>query len=125
MADPSNVFAIDDAKFITGLNVDIVVANGRQLLEAVEKYYTIETAVLSSMPQETVARTIAIIILSGKTGSFYSFMAELERQVVTEVVRQTTVPSHKLAKFLGFSNGGAFRAYLCRKKIKISELRNP
>lgn len=39
MGDPSNVFAIDDVKFMTGYNVDIVVANESAILEAMANNY--------------------------------------------------------------------------------------
>jgi type IV pilus assembly protein PilB len=39
MSDPSNIFAIDDIKFITGYNVEVVVASEQAIKEAIEKYY--------------------------------------------------------------------------------------
>ncbi len=39
MADPSNIFAIDDIKFLTGYNVEVVVASETQITRAIEKYY--------------------------------------------------------------------------------------
>jgi len=39
MADPTNVFAMDDIKFMTGYNVEPVVASESSLDEAIEKYY--------------------------------------------------------------------------------------
>src|SRR5206468_3527396 len=39
MADPTNVFAMDDIKFMTGYNVEPVVASESSLEEAIEKYY--------------------------------------------------------------------------------------
>ncbi|MER3428589.1 MAG: type IV-A pilus assembly ATPase PilB [Pyrinomonas sp.] len=39
MADPTNVFAMDDVKFMTGLNVEPVVVSEASLQEAIEKYY--------------------------------------------------------------------------------------
>ena len=39
MADPTNVFAMDDIKFMTGYNVEPVVASEISLDEALEKYY--------------------------------------------------------------------------------------
>jgi len=38
-ADPTNVFAMDDIKFMTGFNVEPVVASEASILEAIEKYY--------------------------------------------------------------------------------------
>jgi type IV pilus assembly protein PilB len=39
MADPTNVFAMDDIKFMTGLKVEPVVASENAILEAIEKSY--------------------------------------------------------------------------------------
>ncbi len=39
MADPTNVFAMDDIKFMTGYNVEPVVASETSLEEATERYY--------------------------------------------------------------------------------------
>lgn len=39
MADPSNVFAVDDIKFLTGYDIDIVVAAEQAIKEAIAKYY--------------------------------------------------------------------------------------
>ncbi len=38
-ADPTNVFAMDDIKFMTGFNVEPVVATEASIMEALEKYY--------------------------------------------------------------------------------------
>jgi type IV pilus assembly protein PilB len=39
MADPTNVFAMDDIKFMTGYNVEPVVASEIAIRESIEKYY--------------------------------------------------------------------------------------
>ncbi len=39
MTDPSNIFAIDDIKFLTGYNVEVVVSSETAIREAIEKYY--------------------------------------------------------------------------------------
>ncbi|MBI3046978.1 MAG: type IV-A pilus assembly ATPase PilB [Acidobacteria bacterium] len=39
MTDPTNVFAMDDIRFMTGYNVEPVVASEIAVLEALEKYY--------------------------------------------------------------------------------------
>jgi type IV pilus assembly protein PilB len=38
-SDPSNIFAIDDVKFLTGYNVEVVVAAEEAIRRAIEKYY--------------------------------------------------------------------------------------
>ena len=40
MADPSNIYAIDDLKFVTSYNIDVVVASETAIADALEKYYT-------------------------------------------------------------------------------------
>jgi type IV pilus assembly protein PilB len=40
MSDPSNIFAIDDIKFLTGYNVEVVVASEQAIREAIERYYS-------------------------------------------------------------------------------------
>ena len=39
MADPSNIFAIDDIKFLTGYNVEPLVASDSAVKNAIEKFY--------------------------------------------------------------------------------------
>jgi len=39
MSDPSNIFAIDDIKFMTGYNVEVVVASETAIRAAIDKYY--------------------------------------------------------------------------------------
>src|ERR671912_606472 len=39
MTDPTNVFAMDDIKFMTGYNVEPVVASETAVTEAIQKYY--------------------------------------------------------------------------------------
>src|SRR6059036_3783645 len=39
MVDPTNVFAMDDIKFMTGYNVEPVVASELAIKEAIDKYY--------------------------------------------------------------------------------------
>lgn len=39
MADPSNIFAVDDIKFLTGYNVETVVASEESIRQAIETHY--------------------------------------------------------------------------------------
>jgi type IV pilus assembly protein PilB len=43
MADPTNVFAMDDIKFMTGFNIEPVVASEQAILEQIEKVYSPST----------------------------------------------------------------------------------
>lgn len=40
MADPSNIYAIDDIQFITKFSVEVVVASEQAISDSIEKYYT-------------------------------------------------------------------------------------
>jgi type IV pilus assembly protein PilB len=39
IADPSNILAIDDLKFVTGYNIEVVVASEVSISQAIERYY--------------------------------------------------------------------------------------
>src|SRR5471032_1860920 len=41
MTDPTNVFAMDDIKFMTGYNVEPVVASETAVIEAIQRYYPV------------------------------------------------------------------------------------
>ncbi|MDQ3170894.1 MAG: type IV-A pilus assembly ATPase PilB [Acidobacteriota bacterium] len=53
MTDPTNVFAMDDIKFMTGYNVEPVVASEIAVLEAIERYYAGASSKSSSMSVTT------------------------------------------------------------------------
>lgn len=48
MSDPSNIFAIDDIKFMTGYNVEVVVASDTAIKASIDKYYD-QSASLADM----------------------------------------------------------------------------
>ncbi len=52
MADPSNIFAIDDIKFLTGYNVEPLVASDAAIKAAIEKYYESADAGFEGVLQE-------------------------------------------------------------------------
>jgi len=39
MADPLNIFAIDDVKIATGMDVEVVIATSKDILSAIDQYY--------------------------------------------------------------------------------------
>jgi type IV pilus assembly protein PilB len=39
MSDPSNIYAMDDIKFLTGFNIEVVVTSETQIEDALERYY--------------------------------------------------------------------------------------
>jgi len=55
MSDPTNVFAMDDIKFMTGYNVEPVVASEASLRRAIDKHYgTPRSVVLKERPKGTM-----------------------------------------------------------------------
>src|SRR4029077_13851291 len=50
MTDPTNVFAMDDIKFMTGYNVEPVVASEIAITEAVQKYYPMKAGAAKGGP---------------------------------------------------------------------------
>jgi type IV pilus assembly protein PilB len=55
-ADPTNVFAMDDIKFMTGFNVEPVVASEASIQEALEKYYGTVHAIELKKVYEEIAQ---------------------------------------------------------------------
>jgi type IV pilus assembly protein PilB len=55
MTDPTNVFAMDDVKFMTGYNVEPVVASEIGLLEAIDKYYGVAAQAAAKALANTAA----------------------------------------------------------------------
>ena len=39
IADPANILALDDLKFVTGYNIEVVVASEQSITQAIERYY--------------------------------------------------------------------------------------
>ena len=59
MVDPTNVFAIDDVKFMTGLNVEPVVVAEGSVQQAIAKYYGSSREIeLASTPAEEVVQQL-------------------------------------------------------------------
>ena len=55
-ADPTNVFAMDDIKFMTGFNVEPLVASEASIMEALEKYYGTAHAIELKRVYEEIAQ---------------------------------------------------------------------
>jgi len=53
MVDPTNVFAMDDIKFMTGFNIEPVVASEAAIMEGIEKAYN------TAAPEEDLEKVMA------------------------------------------------------------------
>src|SRR6266540_5178058 len=76
MTDPTNVFAMDDIKFMTGYNVEPVVASETAVLDAITRYYA--AAAASRGPRES----------TGGGGDTMSSASSLD--MVTKALEETT-----------------------------------
>jgi len=65
MSDPSNIFAVDDIKFLTGYNVEVVVASEEAIKEAIERYYAEKGPELVDVMQEFDDSEVAVVETDG------------------------------------------------------------
>ncbi|MGC2063915.1 MAG: type IV-A pilus assembly ATPase PilB [Thermodesulfovibrionales bacterium] len=66
MADPSNVFAIDDVKFMTGYNVEVVVSSESAIIDSISNYYLGRGDGMLTTSSSTVAATTASMQIQAK-----------------------------------------------------------
>lgn len=52
MSDPTDMFALDDLKFLTGYNIEVVVAGEQSILAAIDKYYGVKKVAQASTEDE-------------------------------------------------------------------------
>ena len=78
MTDPTNVFAMDDIKFMTGYNVEPVVASEGAVFDAISKYYA--PAAAARGPRE--------MVVAAPVGDSLSSAASLE--MVTKALEETS-----------------------------------
>ena len=99
MTDPTNVFALDDIKFMTGYNVEPVVASETAVGEAIQKYYQGASSarsggngnVVSSMTAANAANTLDLATRSledSVTGDEVEVLEEIEELDVTQLEKQ-------------------------------------
>jgi type IV pilus assembly protein PilB len=87
MTDPTNVFAMDDIKFMTGYNVEPVVASETAVVEAIQKYYGKAVTASSPSALEVASRALEDMPLSD-TDSDVEVLEELEEISVDMLARQ-------------------------------------
>jgi len=79
MTDPTNVFAMDDIKFMTGFNVEPVVASETSISEAISKFYG------ESQSEEELNRVIKD--LTGEDNADLELAAEVQETNLAELER--------------------------------------
>ena len=90
MTDPTNVFAMDDIKFMTGYNVEPVVASESEVAEAILRYYNLaaKTAVGNGQQSALDFATQALQDLPLVDASEVEVLEELEEISVEALARQ-------------------------------------
>jgi len=87
MVDPSNVFAIDDVKFMTGYNVEPVVATEGGIKGAIGKYYSLTTAIEKVMTAlEVDDKSVGVIHDDEEKLDVAKLKAEVEDAPVVKLV---------------------------------------
>ena len=91
MTDPTNVFAMDDIKFMTGYNVEPVVASEAAVVEALAKYYSMKAAAAGpalSGPSALEVATKALEELPQLDAGDVEVLEDLEEISVEALARQ-------------------------------------
>src|SRR5262245_53896076 len=67
-ADPSNIFAIDDVKFLTGYNVEVVVSAEEAIRRAIDRYYAGAAISLDEVMEGFDDEDVEAVSLEGEEG---------------------------------------------------------
>ncbi len=86
MSDPSNIFAVDDIKFLTGYNVEVVVASEEAIKEAIERYYAEKGPELVDVMQEFDDSEVAVIEADGDDVNSVDLEKSAEEAPVVKLV---------------------------------------
>jgi len=86
MTDPTNVFAMDDIKFMTGYNVEPVVASESAVLEAIQKYYALDAVLARESTLEMASRVLDEMPIAGDAD--VEVLEDLEEISVDALMRQ-------------------------------------
>ncbi len=88
MTDPTNVFAMDDIKFMTGYNVEPVVTSEASVAEAIQKYYPTVRAGLVMGPSALDAATRALEEMPTTSDADVEVLDDLQEISVEALARQ-------------------------------------
>ncbi len=86
MSDPSNIFAIDDIKFLTGYNVEVVVASEQAIKEAIDKYYSEKGPDLDEVMQGFDDSEVTVVESEGDDANSVDLEKSAEEAPVVKLV---------------------------------------
>ncbi len=100
MSDPSNIFAIDDIKFMTGYNVEVVVASDTGIKSAIDKYYD-QSASLADMmsdldmdDMEIVAEQEEVDVTSLERATEDAPVVKLVNMILSDAIKRKASDIH-------------------------------
>ena len=100
MSDPSNIFAIDDIKFMTGYNVEVVVASDTGIKAAIDKYYD-QSASLADMMSDLDMEDVELVgdeeqvdISSLERASVEAPVIKLVNLILTDAIKRKASDIH-------------------------------
>ena len=100
MSDPSNIFAIDDIKFMTGYNVEVVVASDTGIKSAIDKYYD-QSASLADMmsdldmdDMEVVAEHEEVDVTSLERATEDAPVVKLVNMILSDAIKRKASDIH-------------------------------
>jgi type IV pilus assembly protein PilB len=90
MTDPTNVFAMDDIKFMTGYNVEPVVASETAVIEAIQKYYGVKPGggAATASALEVASKAIEDMPMLATEGGDVEVLEEFEEISVEALAKQ-------------------------------------
>src|ERR1700716_1242355 len=88
MTDPTNVFAMDDIKFMTGYNVEPVVASEAAVIEAIQKYYPAMSKAAAKAAAAAAARPSGPSALEMASRGLEELQASLDGATEVEVLEE-------------------------------------
>jgi type IV pilus assembly protein PilB len=98
-ADPSNIFAIDDVKFLTGYNVEVVVSAEEAIRRAIDRYYSGASISLDEVMEGFDDEDVEAVALEGEDG-FDAKAAEdapvvkLVNLILTDAIKKSASDIH-------------------------------
>ena len=100
MSDPSNIFAIDDVKFLTGYDIEVVVSAEESIRRAIEKYYDSSASIDDVMADfddtdfEVVAEEEALDMSELERATEDAPVVKLVNLVLTDAIKKDASDIH-------------------------------
>jgi type IV pilus assembly protein PilB len=99
-ADPSNIFAVDDIKFLTGYNVEVVVAAEEAIRRAVDRYYDSSSSLADVMSDfddddfEVVSEDDSVDVAELEKATEDAPVVKLVNLVLTDAIKKIASDIH-------------------------------